>query len=240
MAIHKVDSMPCSPLWRACIFTSPIRRVDSQTELPPLIVSQLQSGVRRTLRPLARLFIRFGWRPDWLTMLGLFFNVVATAAFAMGELRWGAAIMLVAGLCDVLDGQVAREGRSESKFGALLDSTTDRYSEIFLYFGIGAYLVRGGEWILSGILFFALSGSLMVSYVRARAEGLGQDCKIGFMQRPERLVALAAGGLVGHEGLAFVLVLLAVTTNYTVIERLAYIRNRLKAPSRPSHSSPSP
>ena len=167
-------------------------------------------------------------------MLGLFFNVVATAAFAMGQLRWGAAIMLVAGLCDVLDGQVAREGRSESKFGALLDSTTDRYSEI------GAYLVRGGEWVLSGILFFALSGSLMVSYVRARAEGLGQDCKVGFMQRPERLVALAAGGLVGHEGLAFVLVLLAVTTNYTVIERLAHIRNRLKASSPPSHSSPSP
>lgn len=189
------------------------------------------------LRPVAQLFIRLGFRPDWLTMLGLFLNVVATAAFAMGQLRWGAAIMLVAGTCDILDGQVAREGRSESKFGALLDSTTDRYSEIFLYFGIGAYLVRGGEWALSAILFFALSGSLMVSYVRARAEGLGEDCKVGFMQRPERLVALAAGGLVGHEGLAFVLVLLAVTTNYTVIERVAYIRNRLKSPSPPPPGS---
>ena len=71
-------------------------------------------------------------------------------------------------------------------------------------------------------------------------KGLGEDCKVGFMQRPERLVALAGGGLVGHEGLAFVLVVLAVTTNYTVIERLAYIRNRLKTPSPPSHSSPSP
>lgn len=201
-----------------------------------MIVSQLKHSVTRSLRPLARLFIRVGLRPDWLTLLGLLLNVFATGAFATGQLRWGAAIMLMAGLCDILDGQVAREGRSETKFGALLDSTTDRYSEIFLYFGIGAYLVRGGDWLVSGILFFALAGSLMVSYVRARAEGLGEDCQVGFMQRPERLVVLALGGLVGHQGLVFVLVVLAVTTNYTVIERLAHIRNRLKAP----HPGPSP
>ncbi len=74
----------------------------------------------------------------------------------------------------------------------------------------------------------------MVSYVRARAEGLGEDCKVGFMQRPERLVGLAIGGLLGHEGLVFVLVVLAVTTNYTVLERLAYIRNELNNPPAPS------
>jgi len=192
------------------------------------------------LRPLAQLFIRMGFRPDWLTLIGLFMNLVATVAFAKGYLRWGAAIMLLAGLCDILDGQVAREGRRETKFGALLDSTTDRYSEIFLYFGIGAYLIGRDEWVASGILFFALSGSLMVSYVRARAEGLGEDCKVGFMQRPERIVALALGGLYGHEGLIFILVVLAVTTNYTVIERLAHIRNKLKSgaeSSAPVHGS---
>ena len=145
--------------------------------------------------------------------------------------------MLLGGLCDILDGQVAREGRSETKFGALLDSTTDRYSEIFLYFGIGAYLIRQNEWLVSGILFFALSGSLMVSYVRARAEGLGEDCKVGFMQRPERLVALALGGLYGHEGLVFVLVVLAVTTNYTVVERLTHIRSKLNSEA---HGPPAP
>lgn len=186
------------------------------------------------LRPLAKIFIRLGFRPDWLTMVGLLMNLVATGAFARGHLEWGAAIMLLAGLCDILDGQVAREGRSETKFGALLDSTTDRYSEIFLYFGIGAYLVGQGEWLASGILFFALSGSLMVSYVRARAEGLGEDCKVGFMQRPERIVALAVGGLYGHEGLIFVLVVLAVTTNFTVVERLAYIRNKMNSTATPS------
>ena len=189
----------------------------------------LKAGALALLRPLAHLFIRLGFRPDWLTLLGLVMNLGATLAFARGELGWGATVMLLAGLCDILDGQVAREGRKETKFGALLDSTTDRYSEIFLYFGIGAYLISKNEWIASGVLFFALSGSLMVSYVRARAEGLGEDCKVGFMQRPERIVALALGGLYGHNGLVLVLALLAVTTNYTVIERLAYIRNKLKA-----------
>ena len=76
----------------------------------------------------------------------------------------------------------------------------------------------------------------IVSYVRARAEGLGEDCKVGFMQRPERLIALALGSLLGHQGLVFVLVLLAVTTNYTVVERLAHIRNRLKSNSNPPAS----
>lgn len=193
----------------------------------------LKIWVNTVLRPIARFFIWLGFRPDWLTLLGLLTNLVATVAFAKGHLKLGAAIMLLAGVCDILDGQVAREGRSETKFGALLDSTTDRYSEIFLYFGIGAYLVGKGEWLSSAVLFFALSGSLMVSYVRARAEGLGEDCKVGFMQRPERLVALALGGLYGHEGLLLVLVILAVTTNFTVIERLAHIRNKMKSTSSP-------
>jgi CDP-diacylglycerol--glycerol-3-phosphate 3-phosphatidyltransferase len=188
------------------------------------------------LRPLAHLFIRLGFKPDWLTLMGLVMNLGATAAFAKGYLNWGAVIMMVAGLCDVLDGQVAREGRKETKFGALLDSTTDRYSEIFIYFGIGAYLIGRDEWVVTGILFFAITGSLMVSYVRARAEGLGEDCKVGFMQRPERLIALGLASLLGHQGLVLVLVLLAVTTNYTVIERLAHIRNRLKSTANPPAS----
>ncbi len=194
-----------------------------------LISDFIRVRVQTALAPFVRLLVRLRFRPDWFTVFGLLLSLVATAAFATGYLRLGAGVILLGGLCDIIDGELARQGRSETKFGALLDSTTDRYFEIFLYFGIAAYLVRQGEWAVSGILFFALAGSLMVSYVRARAEGLGEDCKVGFMQRPERLVALALGGLYGHEGLVFVLVVLAVTTNYTVIERLAHIRNKMKA-----------
>ena len=101
-------------------------------------------------------------------------------------------------------------------------------------------MIGRDEWIPSGILFFAITGSLMVSYVRARAEGLGEDCKVGFMQRPERLIALVVGSLMGHQGLVFALVLLAVTTNYTVVERLAHIRNRLKScPNSPASAQQS-
>jgi CDP-diacylglycerol--glycerol-3-phosphate 3-phosphatidyltransferase len=183
----------------------------------------------RLLRPLANMFIRLGFRPDWLTLIGLAFSIVAAVVFATGHLAWGAVVMMFAGLCDILDGQVAREGRKETKFGGLLDSTTDRYAEIFLYFGIGYYLIVKDQWIPAGVLFFAITGSLMVSYVRARAEGLGEECKVGFMQRPERLCALGLGCLIGYEGLVMVLVLLAVTTNYTVIERLNYIRSKLNS-----------
>ena len=201
------------------------------------MVSQLKNLANAVLRPLARLLIRVGFRPDWLTLLGFLLNLVATAAFATGRFRWGSLFVFIGGACDVLDGQVAREGRTETKFGALLDSTTDRYSEIFLYFGIAVYLVGIKAWLVCAVLFFALAGSLMVSYVRARAEGLGEDCKVGFMQRPERLVALCAGSLFGYEGLAFVLVVLAVTTNFTVLERLAYIRRKLKS-GTPGASTP--
>jgi CDP-diacylglycerol--glycerol-3-phosphate 3-phosphatidyltransferase len=199
-----------------------------------LLDKYLKIWLNRVLSPLTRFFIWLGFKPDWITLSGLFLNIVATVAFAFGRLGWGAGIVILAGLFDVLDGQVAREGRKETKFGSLLDSTTDRYSEIFLFFGIATYLIRQDEWVVSGILFFALSGSLMVSYVRARAEGLGEDCKVGVMQRPERIVALALGGLYGHDGLVFVLIILAVTTNYTVVERLAHIRNKTKASQAPS------
>lgn len=193
-----------------------------------MLDKHLKIWLNKALRPLTMFLTRRGIKPDWITLCGLFLNILAAGAFFQGKLGWGAGIILAAGLFDVLDGQVARESKKETKFGSLLDSTTDRYSEIFLFFGIGAYLLRQEEWIVSGVLFFALSGSLMVSYVRARAEGLGESCKVGFMQRPERLVALALGGLYGHGGLVFVLVILAITTNYTVVERLAHIRNKTK------------
>ena len=206
-------------------------RNDLQQRWGLLLGARLKIRVHSVLMPLVRLLVRLHFKPDWFTVLGLLIGLLATGAFATGQLRWGAAMILTGGFCDILDGELARQGRAETKFGALLDSTFDRYFEIFLYFGIGAYLIRQSEWAASGILFFAMSGSLMVSYVRARAEGLGEDCKVGFMQRPERLVALALGAAYGHEGLVFILVVLAVTTNYTVIERLAHIRNKMRSSS---------
>ena len=139
--------------------------------------------------------------------------------------------MLLAGLCDFLDGQVAREGRKETKFGALLDSTTDRYSEIFVYFGIGTYLIHREEWLVSGVLFFALSGSLMVSYVRARAGGLRVDCEVGVFTRPERVAAMGAGLMAGQWLGGVLLVVLGATaglTALTTVQRVLHVRRELE------------
>jgi CDP-diacylglycerol--glycerol-3-phosphate 3-phosphatidyltransferase len=114
-------------------------------------------------------------------------------------------------------------GHKSSTFGALLDSTLDRYSEIFVAFGITVFFVRNGWVMTSAILFFALAGSLMVSYVRARAEGLGETCKVGLMQRPERVLAIAAGGIIGVKTLAVVMWIIAFLTHFTVAERLWHV-----------------
>ena len=174
-------------------------------------------------KPLTHLFVKTGWHPDLLTTLGLLGNMVAALLFAMGYFPFAGLCVLLAGLFDLLDGEVARTGHKGSKFGALLDSTLGRYSEIFLAFGITVYFVRNGWVITSAILFFALAGSLMVSYVRARAEGLGEECEVGLMQRTERILAIAAGGIIGATALAVVMWIIAILTNFTVAERLWHV-----------------
>ncbi|MCK5119239.1 MAG: CDP-alcohol phosphatidyltransferase family protein, partial [Candidatus Latescibacteria bacterium] len=168
-------------------------------------------------------FVKNGWHPDLLTILGLLGNMVAAMLFAVGSFFSAGLCVLLAGLLDVLDGEVARMGHKSSTFGALLDSTLDRYSEIFVAFGITVFFVRSGWVMTSVILFFALAGSLMVSYVRARAEGLGETCKVGFMQRPERVLAIAAGGIIGVKTLAVVMWIIAFLTHFTVAERLWHV-----------------
>jgi CDP-diacylglycerol--glycerol-3-phosphate 3-phosphatidyltransferase len=108
---------------------------------------------------------------------------------------WAGALILFAGLFDMLDGQVARLGKMGSSFGALLDSVLDRYSELFMFLGICYYLISHHYFISSLFAFVGLIGSMMVSYTRARAEGLGIDCKGGLMQRPERIVLIGTSAL---------------------------------------------
>lgn len=188
-----------------------------------MIISWFKEDFAKVLRPLTRLFVKTKVHPDLLTALGLIGNVWAAVWFALGRFRWAGAMMLIAGLCDMLDGEVARVGHRGSKFGALLDSTLDRYSEIFVAFGITVYFVRSGWVWTSAVIFFGLAGSLMVSYVRARAEGLGEECKVGVMQRGERVVATAGGALIGVKALAVVVWIIALLANFTVVERLWHV-----------------
>lgn len=188
------------------------------------MIEKVKEDVAAILEPSTNFLVRSRVTPDLLTMTGFALNLVAAVLFGLDEYRWAGVTVLVAGIFDFLDGQVARAGRTETKFGALLDSTVDRYSEIVVWFGLAVSFIRAGSLWTSSALFFALAGSLMVSYVRARAEGLGQECKVGFMQRPERVIALGVGGMVGTSGLTFAAWAIAILANFTVLERVLHVR----------------
>ena len=173
---------------------------------------RLQQGIYVIINPFVRSLIRIGLTPNAVTTIGLLLNIGVAVIFIFGAeksnrgdlsfIGWGGALVLVAGLFDMLDGQVARIGNMSSTFGALYDSVLDRYSELIMFLGICYYLVSHHYFLSSLFAFIALMGSMMVSYTRARAEGLGVECKGGLMQRPERVVTIGivgiACGITGH------------------------------------------
>src|SRR5882757_6725655 len=166
---------------------------------------KLQKIIYFVINPLVKAMIKLGLTPNTVTLIGFLLNIgVAIIFIAGGEegnrgdfsyVGWAGALILFAGLFDMLDGQVARLGNMSSPFGALYDSVLDRYSELILFLGICYYLVAHHYFFSSLFAFIALIGSMMVSYTRARAEGLGIECKEGLMQRPERVVTIGVTAL---------------------------------------------
>ncbi|MBN2171303.1 MAG: CDP-alcohol phosphatidyltransferase family protein [Candidatus Krumholzibacteriota bacterium] len=192
----------------------------------------IQSWFRRWLDPLTALVHRLGISPDALTLTGLVLSLASAVLIAGGRFLVGAIVLLVGSLCDVLDGSLARRGGRANKGGAFLDSTLDRFSEIAVYLGL-LYHYRGSA-ALQLICALALTGSLMTSYARARAEGLDIDCKVGLLERPERLAMLIVGLVaaplrVGGVGpLELVLTLLAILTYVTTFQRIAHVMSRAR------------
>ncbi len=170
-----------------------------------MLPQSIQNGFLKLVTPLISLFSRFKINPNHLTTLGLIFNFVGAGYFIYGGqyglrtdlhfIGWGGFYILIGGLCDLLDGKVARATGLSTRFGALYDSVLDRYSEVTMFFGMGYYLVAQNYFYESVLCFSALGGSTMVSYIRARSEGLQLECKVGLMQRPERIVWLGFGSL---------------------------------------------
>ena len=193
-----------------------------------LLGSKVKTWYVNLLEPLTRTSVRFGIHPNVMTVLGFGITIFSAALYGMGSFRWAGVVLFIGGSCDVLDGHLARVTGAKSLFGALLDSTLDRYAEIAVFIGIVAYYLYRAPvnplneiWVLVSIL--GLTGSLMVSYVRARAEGLGQECKVGLMQRPERVICLGVGALLGELYLPVALVLIAAVSNVTAVSRIFYI-----------------
>ena len=211
----------------------------------------LQQTIYKIIGPTVHGMIKVGITPNVVTTTGLVLNIVAAAVLVYGGfygedgdfsyVGWGGLIILFAGLFDMMDGQVARLGNMTSTFGAMYDSVLDRYSELVTLGGICFCLIGHGYLIGAVITFAALIGSLMVSYVRARAEGLGLECKIGFMQRPERVVLTSLGLLIcgvtatcatnlQFDAMLILIVpmgFIAIFANVTAFARIEYSRRQL-------------
>ncbi|MGO9641841.1 MAG: CDP-alcohol phosphatidyltransferase family protein [Candidatus Acidiferrales bacterium] len=168
-----------------------------------------------------------GINPNTLTLLALIVNGVAAAFFARGQFRLAASVVFFAAFLDMLDGQVARREQRVTAFGAFFDSTLDRYADMALYMGLLVFYAVNGRSSYVVLAAVATAGSVMVSYSRARAESLIPSCKVGFMERPERLVLLIMGGLFNR--MAPALWVISVVSTLTVIHRIVYTWQETKA-----------
>jgi len=193
----------------------------------------VKDGFVRLVGPLARAFIRAGIRPNVITTIGTLIVVGSGVAFGFGDIRLGGALLLASGVFDILDGQVARQGGMMTTFGAFYDSTLDRVGESAVFAGLAIYFERGGvpegrQTAALGIALGALAMSMLVSYARARAEGLGLECTVGIAPRAERIVLLGAPALLFGPGpngmlLFWIVAILAVAATVTVVQRVLYV-----------------
>jgi len=197
----------------------------------PVIEERLRAETNGALMRVAALIARTGATPNTLTLLG-FFGMAVAGVFCAGGSFFAAGIMVAAScIFDALDGALARATGAASVFGAFFDSFLDRYAEAAVYAGLLVhYAGAGTAWGVEAA-FAAAIGSLMVSYARARAEGLGVACRAGLFARPERIAVIIAGLLTGFVLPA--LVILAVATNATAIRRLFHIRRETGSMHRP-------
>lgn len=206
--------------------------------------------------PLIWLIRKLNISPNALTLFGLLLNIASMVVLVYGTessdrfqlkyLGWSGLLILLGGVFDMLDGLIAKSNGKATTFGALFDSVLDRYSELFMFFGILYFLVAHHYFLSSVIAFMALIGSVMVSYTRARAEGLGIPCSIGLMQRPARVLIIGFAALftgitsaiIGPYNIITIfkdtyivdtitiliipIVIVAIFSNYTAIERISH------------------
>lgn len=199
-----------------------------------MIEEHLRARMSGALARAADLIARTGATPNALTLLGFLGMVVAGVLCAGGSFFFAGLVVAVSCTLDALDGALARVTGAVSAFGAFLDSFLDRYAEVAVYGGLVVYYAGVGiAWGIEAA-FFAATGSLMVSYARARAEGLGVECRAGLFARPERIAVIIIGLVTGFVLPA--LVILALATNITAAQRLLAVRRAMFPPSRPPRS----
>jgi len=176
-------------------------------------------------KPFTFLAKKTGISPNTLTVTGFIITVIA-AVMIPRDLFLGGLLIVIGALFDVFDGVVARTNNKTSTFGAFLDSVLDRYSDAVLFCGFAWYFLEKGSVTGAGISIATMTGALLISYTRARAEGLGGKCHTGLMERPERIILMALAALTGY--VMEIMWLMLVLTHVTVVQRILYVRGQLK------------
>ncbi len=194
-----------------------------ESKLVSNLLNKLRSGVAKAMGPLASAVARSGISPNAITLIGFLVSLASAYFFYSGDQLVGGIILLLSGFFDIVDGAVARASGKVSRWGGVLDSTLDRYSDLAV---LAAILIAGLCDPFLG--FAALIGSVMVSYVRAKGELESvKMSSVGLMERAERIVVLAVSAIAGYTWLG--ITILAVLTQFTVLERLYHIWKSLKA-----------
>ncbi len=203
-----------------------------KSDKPPSSFSDWARGwAARLVVPVAKALGRLGLTPNGLTLIGLVLIVATAVVLALGHNFWGGVLFIVAGIFDALDGTLARVTNRQTRFGAFLDSTADRYADAAILFGVMVPFLERGQQIQVMLAFIALVGSVLVSYTRARAEGLGLECKVGLLTRFERFIIIAIG--LFFNWVTPMLWVMAILTNVTAIQRIAYVQKITAARDEP-------
>jgi CDP-diacylglycerol--glycerol-3-phosphate 3-phosphatidyltransferase len=185
---------------------------------------QARLAFKGILDPLATLLNHLGLMPNTITILGLLGNVVGAYLIARGYLTAGGIVVLLMGPVDALDGTMARLRGMAGKFGAFVDSVTDRYSELVIFAGLQYYFVQKGYQTAIILVFASAAGSVLVSYIRSRGQSLGWDTKVGILTRMERYLVLAPAIILNYPVVG--LWIIAVFSNLTAIQRIIDIRRQ--------------
>ncbi len=176
---------------------------------------------RPTLEAVGQRLARWKVSPDAVTYLGLILTIGVAVLAALGQIRWAGVAYIFAALCDAIDGTVARVSGKGSRFGAFLDSTIDRFEESIVFLGLSIHYASVGGALEIPLILVATVASLMVSYTRARAEGVGVACKVGFMGRPPRVVVMIVGMILNQVLIALIIV--ALTSLFTSFHRMVHV-----------------
>lgn len=206
----------------------------SKTKKPKITFSdQMRVVFKGVLDPVGAFFNRLGIYPNTMTILGLVGNIIGAVLIALGHMTIGGVIVMVMGLIDTLDGTMARLRGMSSEFGAFVDSVTDRYSELVIFAGLLYYFTHRGDWLSTLAIYIAASGSVLVSYVRARAASVGMDTKVGFLSRFERYLVLAPS-LIFNIPMVGVWII-AIFANFTALQRILDVRRQAREQNKMLH-----